>query len=429
MFIFCGIPIKDEGQELQHLGQRVIAHVRAGEKKFRDLAEALADKSIPLDLPVRVPLKSLGFFSNQFVCGGDETATAYSADLTDRISALFKEGVGEVAELEKGRDLADGLKAFGNPSRHPPENTSQLGKIPAGFRTYYNDCFGGRFKDRNGTPLEFNLNKLKTLASEIGDTLSGKSESGFSSTSLETTSQLIAVLVEFLGDATFQVPFFSSELAVAPKAKIDASKQKADLETEMCAALNDLGDTVDTSSLDFLRDSTKRQALRRLTACDDALLKVNDRLLIFEKLTAPGNTPEKVKIFETFTCYSAKLIDKPIPGICLNNQPDTKDYAPLVGAVVATLATGSAAKIRSLVGSAIRGGAIASLQNESVAEIAAATAACVAKKIEEAVTFELLRHFIENQAYDISFTLPWDGKTVGRAELLNIVGKSFAKDV
>jgi len=79
---------------------------------------------------------------------------------------------------------------------------------------------------------------------------------------------------------------------------------------------------------------------------------------------------------------------------------DTTDYSDLLGSLVAFGATTAEKSVRSLVGGLIRGVAIASLQNEVMAELIASLTGTLAKKLVESLTYQALRQFIDDPGTD-----------------------------
>src|SRR5262249_50738630 len=77
---------------------------------------------------------------------------------------------------------------------------------------------------------------------------------------------------------------------------------------------------------------------------------------------------------------------------------DRTDFADLVGGLVAFGGTAAEKSVRSLAGGLIRGVAIASLQNDVIAEVVASLAASLAKKLVESVTYRALRSFILDES-------------------------------
>jgi hypothetical protein len=70
------------------------------------------------------------------------------------------------------------------------------------------------------------------------------------------------------------------------------------------------------------------------------------------------------------------------------------DYAGLVGELVGFGGRAAEKSVRSAVSGLIRGIAMASLQNDVIAEIVAALAGTLAKKLVESVTYNAFRHYI-----------------------------------
>jgi hypothetical protein len=76
------------------------------------------------------------------------------------------------------------------------------------------------------------------------------------------------------------------------------------------------------------------------------------------------------------------------------------DYADLVGKWVSFSAKTVEKNIRSLVGGAMRGVWLASINNEVLAEVVSAAASTLAKKVAENVAYEWLTDFIVDQPGD-----------------------------
>ena len=72
------------------------------------------------------------------------------------------------------------------------------------------------------------------------------------------------------------------------------------------------------------------------------------------------------------------------------------DYSDLIGKMVAYAGTTAEKSIRSVLGGVIRGVAIASLQNEVLAEVVSAIAGTLAKKVAEQFMYTWLNQFISS---------------------------------
>ncbi len=98
----------------------------------------------------------------------------------------------------------------------------------------------------------------------------------------------------------------------------------------------------------------------------------------------------------TFTCAKAGLIGAAVGEVRLNGTGD--DYSELVTKVVGYAARRAEKSVRATVGGLIRGGGIAAINNEVVAESVSASAAGLAKKASERLTFGLLAGYITDPA-------------------------------
>jgi hypothetical protein len=75
-----------------------------------------------------------------------------------------------------------------------------------------------------------------------------------------------------------------------------------------------------------------------------------------------------------------------------------EDYSALVTAVVGYAARRAEKTVRATVGGLVRGGGIAAINNEVAAESVAATAASLAKKASERLTYGILVGYITDPA-------------------------------
>jgi hypothetical protein len=122
----------------------------------------------------------------------------------------------------------------------------------------------------------------------------------------------------------------------------------------------------------------------------------------------------KSKFQAKFTCFKAGVITQNLEclfvtdagagkqGVCGPDDDSGRsiedgakaDYANLVGSLVAFGGTSAEKGVRSIIGGLIRGVAIASLQNEVIAEVVASLASSLSRKFVESATYLGLRSFI-----------------------------------
>ncbi len=109
----------------------------------------------------------------------------------------------------------------------------------------------------------------------------------------------------------------------------------------------------------------------------------------------PLGNLDKSKLL-SFTCAKAGVIGTAISGVKLNGTG--ADYSDVVAGVVGYAARRAETTVRATVGGLVRGGGIAAINNEVVAESVAASAASLAKKASERLTYGILTGFITDPA-------------------------------
>jgi hypothetical protein len=109
----------------------------------------------------------------------------------------------------------------------------------------------------------------------------------------------------------------------------------------------------------------------------------------------PLGNPDNLPL-NAFICAKAGLIGTAISGVKLNGTG--ADYTALVAAVVGYAARRAEKTVRATVGGLVRGGGIAAINNEVAAESVAATAASLAKKASERLTYGILVGYITDPA-------------------------------
>lgn len=295
----------------------------------------------------------------------------------DGWSVSPRDKLGELGEQIKcfGKCIESAFKfvkdAITQPSSEQPDK-----KFAKAFPIYVAHLSSDRFKDRNGVSLGM---KFKDLH-EAGEELVGVVQHGFSQnrdldSSLTVASRIVYVLTEFIGDALCLVPFHAPQLITLTD---DIKKIEACL-----TALED------NASFDPQRKHVRKTQLLtewwRLWQLSPTSQQINTE-----------NGQEKLK--KSYTCYASDLITNNISKIYLDG--DSKyDYSVLAGKLIAAAARGASERVKSDVGGAIRGGWIAKLDNELLAEIIATFAAGVAKKTAEYFSYLFLREVITNPKF------------------------------
>ena len=103
---------------------------------------------------------------------------------------------------------------------------------------------------------------------------------------------------------------------------------------------------------------------------------------------------------------------------------DLTNYAPLIGRVTARLAREAEKGARSAVGTAIRQGSWAALNNESLAELSAALVATIAKKVTEALAYHLLLEVVTNpEVLREEFEVPMSGRVFNKRDLFEFLNE------
>jgi len=114
---------------------------------------------------------------------------------------------------------------------------------------------------------------------------------------------------------------------------------------------------------------------------------------LFDKLfRVPIGEKDPMVDLKTYTCAKAGLITTRISNVKLNGTG--ADYSDLVAAVMTYAARRAEKMARATVGGLIRGGGIASINNEVVSEIIASLASNLAKKSTERLTHGILTGYI-----------------------------------
>jgi hypothetical protein len=305
----------------------------------------------------------------------------------------------------------------------------------AGLSGYMTELFSGRFVDRNGTGVGFDLKgALADLAKldqkHVAPQLAGA---------------IVTVLCEFLGDELFPVPFYSSDILKTYRDYRDKDASK----TGTLASLKKLADAVTSGTISeadayellgikgkgsqpvifdkllqqgketpVIASTTARALLRRMDQLDSDYLAGLLEVARLGALLDSVEVAKKSDLQYKFTCFKCKVIQKHlVDNFIPDKRPgkqgeagrekdsgrltgDKADYSDLLGKLVAFGGTTAEKSVRSLVGGLIRGVAIASLQNEVVAEVVASFAGTLAKKLVEWISYESWYKLIHDDTAD-----------------------------
>ena len=102
----------------------------------------------------------------------------------------------------------------------------------------------------------------------------------------------------------------------------------------------------------------------------------------------------------SYTCTKAGVIEAAIQNIRLNGAADGKDFSHLVADVVEYAGRHAESATRAQFGSLIRGGGMAGINNEAVAEAITAAIGGLVKKSSEKIAFETLKAYITSPTAD-----------------------------
>jgi hypothetical protein len=300
-----------------------------------------------------------------------------------------------------------------------------------GLNGYMTELFSGRFVDRNGTAVSFDSRAaLADLAK-----LDAKGVAP------QLVGAIVSTLAEFLGDSLFQVPYYAGRALASYRdyrgnkegsdaAKVTIEKLRLAVKNGAISAADALAllgyaDGTDPVTLDFspvssgttskpLVDSVAaRILLQKVEQLDTSYLGQLLGIISGDKALDDIEAGSS-DVLKTSTCFKAgvitdRLTDEFVPDSTAQGTPgrapagDTgrldgkkTDYADLVGKLVAFAGTSAEKSVRSLVGGLVRGVAIASLQNEVLAEVIDGLAGTLAKKLVEAVVCRGLMSFIDD---------------------------------
>jgi hypothetical protein len=115
----------------------------------------------------------------------------------------------------------------------------------------------------------------------------------------------------------------------------------------------------------------------------------------------PGNASPDI----SYTCTKAAVITTSIQPTFVPGDPAQTDYSDLIGWVVGYAARQADASTRAAVGGLIRGGGLAGINNEVVAEAIAAVLGGLAKKVAEKIAYETLTRFIADNGINMTVKL------------------------
>ncbi len=285
---------------------------------------------------------------------------------------------------------------------------------------YYERFFRGAYRDRNGVDLRFSgPGKLDSL--EVSPKLAG---------------QLAYILVDFLGDGAFRVPFHAAEVLSAHEEHRRGRRRAAELLEARRATIGAIDRLMSDDAIGgrIHRDPGLREEILRLDAQDREAVALKERLSAFE---GEGREKRLARARRRFTCFRAGVIPAEIPGLFIDGRvpgggdeaiggPD--DHADVVGSVVAQAAAGAEKSARSAIGGLGRGGGPTAVNNEVVAEVLAAAVGGVAKKVTEAFVHRLLARIVTEPAVLADGVALPGGRRWTKAELLARLRRIHGED-
>ena len=294
------------------------------------------------------------------------------------------------------------------------------------IRGYLTELFAGRFVDRNGTSVKFDLGIDPTDLTKLADINIS-----------QVAGSIVAALVEFLGDQAFQVPYYAPSILQANRDFRLAAKTRRDTRSALeklvaiigGGALSEL-DAKELGIPDFgnftwgavgssplVKSDLARMLMRRAGELDgDLLTSGRHEVELASVLDLINHGTSKLQL--AFTCHKCDVIrdhlachfvsdDTPgQQGECgadkdTGNLEGMKtDHSDLLGKLIAFGATAAEKSVRSLMGGIIRGISILSLDNEVIAEVVSAAASTLTKKVVENVIHKWLTGFIEDETID-----------------------------
>jgi len=327
------------------------------------------------------------------------------------------------------------------------------------LKTYMTDLFAGQFIDRNGTAVSFDLNSpvnginhldfkqispqlaggiVSALVEFLGDQLfnvkfysadilgayrdcrTSASSAGGTADDLATLSKSIELgsiaendSIRLLGLTAIQAKqlLMTGYLGAAndpvPQSILDL-KDGSDIPVA-CDPLNS-----GASIVPLVRSGVARLVLAKIAQLDPSY--VSQLASVARSTDAINKIKNKTSALQTsFTCFKAGVILANLEcnfikdgttgqqhgdcaldsGRSIEENGDNFDYADLVGRLVSFGGTTAEKSVRSIVGGLIRGVAIASLQNEVIAEVVASLAGGLSRKYVEYATCTGITGYIE----------------------------------
>jgi hypothetical protein len=305
----------------------------------------------------------------------------------------------------------------------------------SGLRGYMTELYSGRFVDRSGTGISF----------DVKGGLAGARRTDPKQVAPQLAGAIVAALCEFLGDQLFHVPFWSSDIlksyrdlrdraasaggiAIKLKTLTDAVRRGTIAEADAGALLGtpkgggDLAVVFEklpsgVADSPVVASGVARMVLRKIDQLDSdylaALLGIAPQNALLDSIEEGQSAFQ-----DRFTCFKTgvirdyminQFIPDPRPGKqgaagrdrdTARLSGDTTDYSDLLGRLVAFGGETAEKSVKSLVGGLIRGIAIAALQNELIAEFVASLAGTLAKKLVESITYQAYQQFIDSSDID-----------------------------
>ena len=296
-----------------------------------------------------------------------------------------------------------------------------------GLVLYLTELFSGRFVDRNGTKIAFDFKLDLSDLTKLSQTTMSPQAAG----------EIVAALVEFVGDVAFNVPCYSNTILTTAGqyrgTKDAASITQTNLGILKAAITNGQLVPGDAAKVGIPLSGDLKWAalggspivgddLTRMVAASVGTLDTGyftallRQASLLSKLNAADSSDSKSEWRTVFTSYKAHVIKSYLkdqflhasgddgnvhtygtPGFDNDTGSNTLpnvDYADLLGKVIAFGATTAQKSVQSLCGALVRGISIISLDNEVLAEVISSVAGTLAKKVVEKVLFDWLNNYL-----------------------------------
>lgn len=328
-----------------------------------------------------------------------------------------------------------------------------------GIVRYYVEFFKNDYKDRNSINIEFDKKEFKQSTKKfIKDIKSKEYNIQNSDVSPKIAGQLVSIFIDCIGDKIFKVDFYSQDILDLIDQKSKLSKEVISMNSESneipsnayntnyyLAKILPIENEVYTSEkeIEALQVRIEHADSTEVLHLNFEKIQKESKKKLYNTILSERYTEFLKKMYElynidneieneknNFTCYKAKFIETYLQNKWIQfyksgkkytldknkkeilftkcKPEDRKDFAGLLGMLIAHSARQAERFTKSQVGTFIRGTNQASLDNEVIAEIISSIISMFVKKIVEKITSELLEKILTDPDLNITIDKKYD---------------------